>query len=1096
MEQPFPPVRRNILLILLALALLLLPLLVLLSPLIVGFDPPAVRQSRLNYFLFTPLLIAVLVGLVYRYLAPVARLGRLLRQDKEPSPEMVRRARRVAFDAPAYLFITLPGLTVLTILLSNVTGLLFIPGYEFGPHLSEALLVTAISTSMALLVALIARRQMQAVLVTTSRFCSPAEAFHLPTDEGRRFDIRFRVLVVILALSFVAYYFPSILAFNLVYQADSEPLIRRTIFLLLGFGLVTMSFALLSALIVTGDVSDDLRQVTRRLLQVARRGVSLPLEGGQLPVLSLDEVGDLVRAFNEVQARIQAQQERLQQEHRRLLALQSISSRINTVFDLDRLLDELVQSVRATFGYYNALVFLVDEEEEELYLAASDRSLATEVKERRFKIGAGGGVGRVASDGTPLLVSDVSQHDFPAATSSDVRSAMVTPMLVGGRLVGVFGVESDQVRGFGEQDLQLVTALANQAAAAIEAVRLVQESRANAMTMERRAQNLMLINRISGTLTSLLDAYEILDVTVQHLVELSGVDYGGMLILERDGEYGQIIAEHPAYYFADLRLHFPRLVSLRQGLDMGIPYVVQDAANHPLLEPLQRQVPSLEFRSLLLVPLVARREMIGILLLASVGQHRDFTDEEIEICQTIASQAAVAVANARLLQDIQQQRRALARKSQEMTEESSKLDAIINNIADGLVVTDPTGRIILSNPVFREIVGLPSVRSLRGLLLAGAFPVAGLQSLVAQALEMPGQVFTENLELPDGRVLKTSSSTLRIPPPVLEPEKGEQIAGVVTVLRDITHEVEVDRMKTDFVSAVSHELRTPLTAVLGFASLIRRDFHRWILPRVDSEEKTYQVAERIVDNLVIVENESERLTRLINDLLDIAKMEAGEIEWPMSRADLADVIWDAIVATTTLAREKNLPVQVHLPPGGFPPVWGHRDRLVQVTTNLLSNAVKFTERGRIEVRGWSLDVQDGACHPRGLSPSLYRSPTAALADIQFSDGEWVVVSVADTGVGIPAENLPRVFEKFTQVGDTLTEKPEGTGLGLAISREIIEYHGGHIWAESEPGEGSVFSFALPAHRVAGKAVPVASSYSAESKVNREERTPSEEIASF
>ncbi len=1115
MEQPFPPVRRNILLTLLAVTLFLLPFLVLLSPLIVGFDPQAVHQSRLNYFLFTPLLMVLLMGLVYRYLAPVARLGRFMHQGKDPPLEVVRQARRVAFNAPACLFVTLPGLIALIVLLSDVIGLLFIPGYEFVPHFSESLLIIAITTSVALLIALIARRQMQSVLVTTSRLCSPLEAFHAPADEGRRFDIRFRVLVVILALSCVAYYFPSILAFNLVHQTGSEPLIRRTVFLLLGFGLVTMVFTFLSALVVTGDVSGELRQITRRLLEVARRGASPPLEGGQggvgeqLPVLSLDEVGDLVRAFNEVQVRIQAQQETLQQEHRRLLALQSISSRINAVFDLDRLLNELVQSVRTTFGYYNALVFLADEEKEDLYLAASDRSLVAEVWERRFKIGAERGVGRVAGTGTPILISDVSQHDFCAVSSPEVRSAMVTPMLVGGRLVGVLGVESDQVDGFGEQDLQLLTALSNQAAAAIEAVRLVQESRANAMTLERRAQNLMLINRISGTLTSLLDAYEILDMTVQHLVELSGVDYGGMLILERDGEYGRIIVEHPVHYFADLRLHFPRLASLRQGLDMGIPYAVKDAANHPLLEPLRKQAPSLEFRSLLLVPLIARREMIGILLLASVGQPRDFTDEEIEICQTIASQAAVAVANARLLQDIQQHRHALARKSQEMTEESCKLDAIINNIADGLVVTDPTGRVILSNPVFREMTGLPSVRSLRGLLLAGAFPVAGLQFLVAQALEVPGQVFTENLELPDSRVLRTSSTTLRIPPPLLEPEKGEQIAGVVTVLRDITHEVAVDRMKTDFISAVSHELRSPLTAILGFASLIRRDFHRWILPCVDSEEKVFQVAERIVDNLAIVENESERLTRLINDLLDIAKMEAGEMEWPMSETNLVDVIWDAVAATTALAKEKNLPVRVHLPPDGLPPVWGHRDRLVQVTTNLLSNGVKFTEEGRIEVWGWRLNVQGDTLHVRGPSPPPYHPDLVArgaLAGIQFPDGEWIVVSVTDTGVGIQAEDLPRVFVKFTQVGDTLTEKPEGTGLGLAICKEIVERHAGRIWAESEPGEGSVFSFALPAvplevevseragHPTAGKVVPA---HSAESKVNgHEKKILSKETASF
>jgi len=469
MEQSFPPVRRNILLILLAAISVLLLLFILLSPLIVGFSPQAASQSRLNYLLFTPLLTAVLVGLVYRYLAPVARLGRMLRRDEDLPPEVVRRARRVAFDAPAYLFVILLGVTVSMTLFSDVIGLIFIPAYEFLPHFSESLLIIATAVGVALLVALIARRQMQSLLAVTSRLCSPIESFHTPTDVGRRFDIRFRVLVVILALSFVAYYFPSILAFNLVYRANAGPLILRTVFLLLGFGLVTMTFTLVAALIVTGDISGELGQITSRLLEVARREKA----GEQLAVLSLDEVGDLVRAFNEVQARMQVQQEELQHEHQRLLAFQSISTSISAVFDLDRLLNELVESVRSIFGYYNALIFLVDEEKEELYLAASERPVAAGMNERRFKIGSEDGVGSVAAAAAPLLIPDVSQSDFHAVSSSEVRSVVVTPMLVGGRLVGVLGVESDRADGFKERDLQLVSALANQAAAAIETICLI-----------------------------------------------------------------------------------------------------------------------------------------------------------------------------------------------------------------------------------------------------------------------------------------------------------------------------------------------------------------------------------------------------------------------------------------------------------------------------------------------------------------------------------------------------------------------------------------------------------------------------------------------
>ena len=592
---------------------------------------------------------------------------------------------------------------------------------------------------------------------------------------------------------------------------------------------------------------------------------------------------------------------------------------------------------------------------------------------------------------------------------------------------------------------------------------LTEQLLASNQELERRARNLVLINRASTTLTSLLDAHDVLDLTVQHVVEISGADYSSALILEPDGQHARIIAEHPGRKFADLRVSLPRSPSVQRTLELGFPYAFKDATDYPILEN-QGQAPSLEVSSLLLAPLVARGELIGILLLASLGLPRTFSDEEMEICQTVASQAAVAVANARLLQDVQQQKRALARKTQELMEESSKLDAILSNIADGLVVIDPTGRIILSNPVFREMVGLPVDRSLRGSLLAGYFTVANLQSLVFCAQDAPSQVCTENLELPDGRVLKASATAMRLQPTLLDPAQEEQIAGVAIVLRDITHEVEVDRMKTDFISAVSHELRSPLTAILGFASLIKRDINRSLSPYVDAGGKASRVIERILENITIIKNESERLTRLVNDLLDIAKMEAGQIKWQMNETDLRQVIEGAVAATAALAEEKALVTRIYLPPDGLPPICGHHDRLVQVMTNLLSNAIKFTKQGRIEVRGWRLDVDNGALHTSGPVPSVYREDAAAqsaLSALPLSEGEWVVVSVVDTGIGILTEDMSLIFDKFTQVGETLTEKPKGTGLGLAICKEIIEGHGGCVWAESEYGEGSNFSFALP-----------------------------------
>jgi signal transduction histidine kinase len=173
------------------------------------------------------------------------------------------------------------------------------------------------------------------------------------------------------------------------------------------------------------------------------------------------------------------------------------------------------------------------------------------------------------------------------------------------------------------------------------------------------------------------------------------------------------------------------------------------------------------------------------------------------------------------------------------------------------------------------------------------------------------------------------------------------------------------------------------------------------------------------------------LTALVNDVLDLEKIEAGRMEFRHERVDVGDVVERATAATAALFETTGLELRREVAPG-LPIVDGDPHLLVQVVINLLSNAVKFTPSGSVTVRAFAAD-----------------------------DGAAVVVSVADTGTGIAAEDRDRVFEQFTQAGDTLSEAPRGTGLGLAICRQIVEHHGGRIWLESELGAGSTFSFSLP-----------------------------------
>jgi signal transduction histidine kinase len=271
----------------------------------------------------------------------------------------------------------------------------------------------------------------------------------------------------------------------------------------------------------------------------------------------------------------------------------------------------------------------------------------------------------------------------------------------------------------------------------------------------------------------------------------------------------------------------------------------------------------------------------------------------------------------------------------------------------------------------------------------------------------------------------------------LEQNVGERTAALREANRKLR---EMDRLKSDFLANVSHELRTPLTSVIGFAQIIKQRFGQEIAPRFPVSDPSFRNVGKIGAQLDIIVAEGERLTRLINDVLDLAKLEADRIVWNMEPVSIEDVVKAAVRATQPLFQQKGLAVRVEPASEQLPEVYADSDRIMQVCINLLSNAIKFTEQGEVV-------------------SSMHRER------IQGEDS--LVVSVRDSGTGVPPEALEDIFDKFKQVGDTLIDKPKGTGLGLPISKQIVERHGGRIWVESELGRGSVFRFSLPLRPASG-----------------------------
>jgi Na+/proline symporter/signal transduction histidine kinase len=295
--------------------------------------------------------------------------------------------------------------------------------------------------------------------------------------------------------------------------------------------------------------------------------------------------------------------------------------------------------------------------------------------------------------------------------------------------------------------------------------------------------------------------------------------------------------------------------------------------------------------------------------------------------------------------------------------------------------------------------------------LAGAIGAASARVMVASVVK------EEALTIDEVRAILDEASQVVVYSHRLE-QKSHELEAATAELREANKRLtELDRLKDDFVSTVTHELRTPLTSIRAFTEILLDD------PEVElGQRKKF---------LGIITKEAERLSRLINQVLDLAKIESGKADWAETRVDMREVISDTLAAMDQLLKERDISVTVQLPER-VSAVTADLDRMIQVMLNLLSNAVKFCDdsRGCVEI---ALTERD----------------------------RWLRVDVRDNGRGISAEDHEAIFSKFHQVGDALTDKPHGSGLGLHISRQIVEHFGGRMWVESRLGGGARFSFTLP-----------------------------------
>ncbi|HLJ84676.1 MAG TPA: ATP-binding protein [Candidatus Eremiobacteraceae bacterium] len=443
--------------------------------------------------------------------------------------------------------------------------------------------------------------------------------------------------------------------------------------------------------------------------------------------------------------------------------------------------------------------------------------------------------------------------------------------------------------------------------------------------------------------------------------------------------------------------------ALRRSLARAEIVIVDDIKASDLAPGVKRIAAQLELNQVVALPLMDRGRVVGALELVSRVARR-FSPTDLETMRLVQGQLALAFGRAKMFDEIRDQK--------------STLEQVLAGTADGVYVTAADGSLLLWNVAAARIAGVPEDEAMaqgysvvsgvdrRGRSLEeldrAAFDAASADSASRQTVQNYEVYFGKT-----SRWVAVSASPLR--------NAAGAVTAMVHAFRDITAAREVEQLKADFISTVSHELRTPLTSIKGATALLF--------------EQVPADASGALELLQMVRNNSERLLRLINDLLDASKIEAGKLTIRKQPCDATRLLERAIAGVAGYAEEYGVAVTAEFA-RGLAPVVVDPDRVEQIMSNLISNAVKYSHRG-----------------------------DAVMVRVR-SDGPFLRVDVIDTGVGIPASALPRLFEKFSQVDRGGRNRP-GTGLGLVISKGLIEAHGGSISVSSTEGEGTTFTFTLP-----------------------------------
>jgi len=642
----------------------------------------------------------------------------------------------------------------------------------------------------------------------------------------------------------------------------------------------------------------------------------------------------------------------------------------------------------------------------------------------------------------PFIVEDgpavYEEFQREPHAQAGIRSWLGVPMLVGEQLVGMIALDKHEPGFYVQEHARLAEAFAAQAAIAIENSRLFQaerEQRELAKALEEAA----------AAVSSTLHPDQVLDHILEQVERVVAGDAFNIMLVE---DSTTRIVRFRGYERMSVKVPVPRVTipidkypSLLKMMQTGKPVVIPDTVSDPDWIPVEGQ----EWRrSYVAAPIRVKDSIVGFLNVNS-ARPGQFGPSEARRLQVFADHAATAIENAQLYQELRNHAERLEERVQERTAQLqaqyARLETILDSTTDGIIVTNTMGEVIQTNPVAHTWLtqtlspedAARLRRAVQNLARQAATESAGGEAAAAGATS--GKRPKTALEL-KGLDLELIAAPISLPPRKRGGREGEEAAAVVAV-HDVSHLKALDRMKTRFVSNVSHELRTPITTIKLYAELMKR------MP-VEKWEKY----------LGVLAQEADRQARLVEDILQISRIDAGRMELHHQAISLNELVEIAVASHQVLAGSRNLTLEYQPAEVGTlenasaecsrrklsraiepPVVLADQERMIQVLNNLVENSIYYTpEGGRVMV---------------------------SIGKKEIEGHVWATATVADTGMGIPEEELPYIFERFFRGEGPQQMQTPGTGLGLAIAKEIVELHGGRVTVESQTDVGTAFTVWLP-----------------------------------